>query len=627
MIYITDLTPAPPLPTSFARFYLQVEGRGAAQQRLFYILYFIFSAALFSACSDWRDGIADDEQGTQQQEIAFSGSVVSSQLPTRADATIVHLRETKLPATAASTFHAGIFGCYTGQYTWAELVEAYQTAYAAYATRVGASSASTDGFLASTEFSTFKDSPKGKAYTANMLYNAKATIGEDGSLTYAPLRLWPNNKLTSDATKHEYCTFWAYYPYNPTAEIGDYGISLSEERLGQGVGMGRVRFTMQPDAAQQNDFMISAIAPDCNRDGYPLLEDPQGTYTPKPVPLRFFHMLAQVRLYAYIQGSDRMVYQEDVATQGMLDSWNETAFTDSHLDTEATKKYFRKSDGLTSVVPVGSWLQEGDVVNNDTITADNIATYADLKPAVMNQYGTWIELKVGDPIPDESKCQRWTRLGYWDKDHKRRRAMMSYKMEFNNIKTTTIFYPEYSGSAVSIAYEPATTLGSATVNDYIMNPYWFHFNDKGERDYLSDEYMFGIFEEQAAAKAPENNALSYTLGEKNRVDRTKPDNETNHYNFAPGNILLVVPQKLDDDDVPHIVLTAVGPKEGTEGTTNKVEYSARLTINMLKMNIDWKSGYIYCYAILDDLRPGDDIVRGPESITTIFDTSQYTDQW
>ena len=45
------------------------------------------------------------------------------------------------------------------------------------------------------------------------------------------------------------------------------------------------------------------------------------------------------------------------------------------------------------------------------------------------------------------------------------------------------------------------------------------------------------------------------------------------------------------------------------------------------MNIEWKSGYIYCYAILDDLRPGDDIVRGPESITTIFDTEQYTDQW
>jgi hypothetical protein len=565
---------------------------------------------VLSACSDWRDGIAPGDR--IEQPIAFSGSVVSSQLPTRADATIVHLRETKLPATAASTFHAGIFGCYTGQYTWAELVGAYQTAYAAYATRVGASSASTDGFLASTEFSTFKDSPKGKAYTANMLYNAKATIGTDGSLTYAPLRLWPNNKLTSDATKHEYCTFWAYYPYNPTAEIGDYGISLSEERLGQGVGMGRVRFTMQPDAAQQNDFMISAIAPDCNRDGYPLLEDPQGTYTPKPVPLRFYHMLAQVRLYAYIKGSDRMVYvQEDGKDKVTDETWFATDW--GTIKDQYGNVYTKNDDNTVEQTTRKAGLSEADITKYGcgNLTKDKF-------------------LALGLKVPDESKCQRWTRQDIWDKTHTRRRALISYKMEFNNIKTTTTFYPEYSGSAASIAYEPATTLGSATVNDYIMNPYWFHFNDKGERDYLSDEYMFGIFEEQAAAKAPENNALSYTLSEKNRVDRTKPDNETNHYNFAPGNILLVVPQKLDDDDVPHIVLTATGPKEGTydpENPGSKTEFTARLTINMLKMNIDWKSGYIYCYAILDDLRPGDDIVRGPESITTIFDTSQYTDQW
>lgn len=569
------------------------------------------AALLISSCqSDWRDGIAPGDRA--EQPIAFSGSVVSSQLPTRADATIVHLRETKLPATAASTFHAGIFGCYTGQYTWAELVVAYQTAYAGYATRVGASSASTDGFLASEEFNTFKNSDQGKAYTANMLYNAKATIGDDGMLTYAPLRLWPNNKLESPATGHEYCTFWAYYPYNPTAEIGDYGISLSEERLGQGVGMGRVRFTMQPDAAQQNDFMISALAADCNRDGYPLLEDPQDTYTPKPVPLRFFHMLAQVRLYAYIQGSDRMVYEQEDGKDKLADAtWlaNLTEGTHSIKDQYGNTYEIVKSGGaITSI------------------------TNKELKAAYSSE-GTLSEeefLKHGLKVPDESKCQRWTRQDIWDKNHTRRRALISYKMEFNNIKTTTTFYPEYSGSAASIAYEPATTLGSATVNDYVMNPYWFHFNDQGQRDYLSDEYMFGIFEEQAAAKAPENNALNYTLGEKNRVDRTKPDNETNHYNFAPGNILLVVPQRLDDDDVPHIVLTATGPKEGTydpENPGGETEFTARLTINMLKMNIDWKSGYIYCYAILDDLRPGDDIVRGPESITTIFDTSQYTDQW
>ena len=48
---------------------------------------------------------------------------------------------------------------------------------------------------------------------------------------------------------------------------------------------------------------------------------------------------------------------------------------------------------------------------------------------------------------------------------------------------------------------------------------------------------------------------------------------------------------------------------------------------MLKMGIKWESGYIYCYAIIDELHPGDDIVRGPESITTVFDTSKWTDQW
>jgi hypothetical protein len=48
---------------------------------------------------------------------------------------------------------------------------------------------------------------------------------------------------------------------------------------------------------------------------------------------------------------------------------------------------------------------------------------------------------------------------------------------------------------------------------------------------------------------------------------------------------------------------------------------------MLKMGLHWESGYIYCYAFLDELRPGDDKVRGPESITTIFDPTKWTDQW
>ena len=586
-------------------------------------LFTLLFMSLFS-CSDQSD-IGTDSSNAKAGEnigIAFSGSVVPSQQATRANSTIVKLGDTQLPTTANSGFYAGLFGCYTGQYTWGELVmlSSVMADGSITSAELDYLQSETDNFDSYDSETTLQtDAPKilKEYYTPDLLYNAKATIGENGTLTYEPVRFWPNTRLPDPATGHEYCTFFAYYPYNPTAEIGDYGISIIPSEVGEGTGMGRVKFTMQPDAANQNDFMISEPVINCNRDTYPLVEGPQGTYTPKPVPLCFHHLLAQVRIYAYIRGYDRMVYLEGTATQEMLDTWNGTKFTDTNLENNATKKYFRKSDGLSSVVPVGGWLQVGDVVNDVTMTAENISTYGDLKPAVMDQYGTWVELKVGDQIPDESKCERWERTAVWDVNHKRRRAMLSYQLEFNNIKTTTTFYPVY-GTPTTIGYEPASTLGSATVTDYIMNPYWYRFNDKGQRDYLNDDYMFGYFDDQADYTAG-GGALQYTLGEKN-YDAVKHK----YYNFAQSNILLVVPQELDDDDVPHIVLTAKGPKSGSSET---VEYSARLTINMLKMNIEWRSGVIYCYGILDDLRPGDDIVRGPESITTIFDTDQYTDQW
>ena len=556
----------------------------------------LIAAIAFTACqSDWRDGIPSTN--SEQDAIAFSGYVAASKQETRANSTIVKLGDTQLPTTANSTFYAGLFGCHTGQYTWQDLIG-----------------------LSRLESPTDEQKQILKNfYTANLLYNAKATIGENGTLTYEPLRFWPNSLLTSgvNAGQHEYCTFWAYYPYNPTAEIGDYGITLIPENLGEGTGMGRVKFTMQPDAANQNDFMISDPVVNCNRDTYPLIEGPQGTYSPKPVRLRFHHMLAQVRLYAYIRGNDRMVYLEETATQEMLDTWDGTKFTNTNLENNATKKYFRKSDATNDGVAVGLWLEEGFKINGVPIDAAYITNHGELKPAVLDNGGTWVELKVGDQIPDESKCERWERLSVWDVNHKRRRAKISYQLELNNIKTTTTFFPQY-GTQTSIGYEPASTLGSATVTDYIMNPYWYRFNAEGQRDYLNDDYMFGYFEDQDASKEPENNALLYTLGDKNE-DKTN----NKHYNFSQSNVLLVVPQKLDDEDVPHIVLTAKGEKAGDSST----EYTARLTINMLKMNIEWKSGIIYCYGILDDLRPGDDIVRGPESITTIFDTSQYTDQW
>jgi hypothetical protein len=100
-----------------------------------------------------------------------------------------------------------------------------------------------------------------------------------------------------------------------------------------------------------------------------------------------------------------------------------------------------------------------------------------------------------------------------------------------------------------------------------------------------------------------------------------------HYNYAPGNIMMVVPQRLSDEDVPHVIITAHcktytngDPEATTDGT-------ARVTVNLLKMGISWESGFIYCYAFLDELKPGDDKVRGPESITVLFNKEWRTDQW
>lgn len=575
---------------------------------------------LLLSCSDWNDMGTEtipDETNRIAEEgigIAFSSSVAASHQDTRANTTIVKLGDTQLPTTANSTFYAGLFGCYTGPYTWQSMIALHNVM--------------ADNEISDAEYTAVSDMFTGYAtkaalqaaaptilkdyYTPNLLYNAKATIGENGTLTYEPLRFWPNTKLPSPATGHEYCTFFAYYPYNPTAEIGDYGISLISSDVGEGTGMGRVKFTMQPDAANQNDFMISEPVINCNRDTYPLVEGPQGTYTPEPVPLRFHHMLAQVRIYAYIRGNDRMVYQ-DTDDDGEPDpadaTWLATQSVDNTIKDIYGNTYTIKSITIEGGVVTAATIEQTDRKNG--LTPEQITSYGcgDLDLEAF--------LALGLKVPDESQCERWQRTSIWDVTHKRRRAMLSYQMEFNNIKTTTTFYPNY-GTQTTIGYDPATTLGSATVTEYIMNPYWYKITTEGQRTYLDDDYMFGYFEDQAASKAPESNALAYTLGEKN-------EDVTNHkhYNFAQSNILLVVPQELDDDDVPHIVLTAKGEKAGDSST----EYTARLTINMLKMNIEWKSGVIYCYGILDDLRPGDDIVRGPESITTIFDTSQNTDQW
>lgn len=635
-------------------------------------------AALLVGCQDsMTDGASSSADAASQQEIAFKANVVSSKMITRADNTIINKGTTSLLATSVSNKQVGIFGGYTGEYHWLQLAK--------LADAVSDDDITESEFLelkALSNFSSYANAAALQAaapdilkkyYTPNAMYNEAAVIEDfvngSNALTYRPIHFWPNQEHTENASQvYDYMTFWAYYPYNTTSSMGTYGIAITQDQMGEGKGMGSVKFTMHPDASQQNDFLISAPVIDRNRSTNPLIrQNNTPEYEPQPVQFRLYHMLAQVRFYAFINGDDKMVYQADKCTQAMLDTWNDGTkkFTDTHLDTEATKKYFRKSDGFTSTVPVGGWLQVGDVVNNVTITEGNIATYADLKPAVMNELGTWVELKVGDQIPDESQCVRWERSNVWNLSHTSRRPNITYTMELNNIRTTATFYPKYNADGtMNIDYSEPTALGSATINHYIMNPYWFTFKD-GLRERLNDNYMFGYFEDTPVAKgynATDASTLSAaitaasasdsyddydgwnwtglddpldyirSLNEETPADKKILDelkglgvNSSKHYNFAPGNILLVVPQTLSDDEVPHVIITAKG-KTSINGV-DQGETTARVTVNLLKMGISWESGYIYCYAFLDNLHPGDDKVRGPESITVLFNTNWYTDQW
>ena len=602
-----------------------------AQHFIFNISYLIVSVVLAACSSDWREGIAPSTDGEGSNDaVAFSTVVNASRQATRASKTIIHKGETTLRPTASNSgLQVGLYGCYTGQYHWEQLQK--------LADAMSNGELSDDEFTALhalTDFSGFadKDELTTKAsgllrdyYSANQMYNVPATVQADGTLTYTPLQFWPNNPLTSDATQHEYMTFWAYYPWNATSTMGQYGISITDETTGLGTGMGKVKFTMNPDAAQHNDFLISAPVMDCNRDKYALERTSNApTYAPKPVQFRLYHLLAQVRMYAYIRGDDKMVYTGD-ADATWFNSWavNETI-----------------KDAWGNVYTKKGADQVEQTTRKEGLTSEQITAYkcGDLTKAEF--------LKLGLKVPDETKCIRWNRTDVWDLNHARRRADITYSMEFNNIHTTAEFFPQYyGGGVVGINSTPATTLGSTTVNHYIMNPYWFTFKD-GKRERLNDNYMFDYFEDTPVAKqlnatttmtgyddvdgwnwTGTEDPLGYLEGKSasELSELSESPESSKHYNFAPGNIILVVPQTLNDDDVPHVVITAKG--NTTTNGADSGEQTAKVTINLLKMGISWESGYIYCYAFLDDLRPGDDKVRGPESITVLFNSEWYTDQW
>lgn len=614
---------------------------------------------LLTGCKNDYDfvGSAAGQTKETNDAVAFSAYVSSSRQASRANATIVNKGETTLLPTVKSDRRVGIFGCYTGKYTWKELVTLSQKANPTDAEK----------------------EILNQYYSSNLMFNVPANINNDGSLSYLPLQFWSNNPLPSPATGHEYMTFWAYYPFNESSTLGEYGISMTndDEGTGRGKGMGKVKFTMHADAANHNDFLISAPVTDCNRDKY-MLQRTNNTpsYDPKPVQFRLYHMLAQVRFYTYIRGDDKMVYKDE-------DHDGEPDQADAKwLATQSAESTI--ADIYGNVYTIKSVTKEGDIATAATIeqtTRKDGLTAAQITEYECGDLDLDAFLDLGLKVPDETKCVRWERTGVWDLNHARRRANITYELQMNNIRTTSTFYPHYyydlGSDAVSIDVTPPAALGSVTVKHYIMNPYWFTFQD-GKRIRLNDNYMFGYFENSPAGKhfnastaetlktatdAASMSAyddvdginwstLTYDISKANLNNVTPMDVDPlgylkdhdqheelhpvgvesgEHYNYAPGNILLVVPQELSDEDVPHVIITAKGKRAVWDNVNNEwdegEELTAKVTVNLLKMGISWQSGFIYCYAFLDDLKPGDDKVRGPESITTLFNKEWYTDQW
>ena len=592
---------------------------------------------VLASCSDWNEQGTETIPDTSATEgtIGFSASVAASRQAeeTRADGSLINRLETHLFETKPRTYYVmndagtveektaqysvGVFGAYTGQNTWSSLQTLSKKAEPTDAEKTTLS----------------------QYYSANFFYNQKMDIAapQNGvnTLSYTPMRYWPKNKLDSPSTGSEYASFWAYYPYNETDDPGIYGISITNtsDGIGTGTGMGSIRYTMHPDASEQNDFMLSDLVADCQQEAYPV----QGDGSPGRVPLRFHHMLAQVRLYAFIRGTDKMVYKTHTVDDKEVD-WvaDDTWLADNtEVPDNATTTIIDQYGNSYEITKNGS----GEITKIISVTNGN-------KEITKAEF-----VSLGLKVPDKSQCVRWSRNdAIWDVTHTRRRVNFDYQMSFNNIRTSCKFTPTYDASArkTTFPYDDAETLGSATVNHYIMNPYWFRFRPltdsykPGERVMLNENYMYDYFEDTPAYKGEESEdnydgivwSTSNPLGYDVTDDDSGYDKETEdhddardhqgkHFNYAPGNIILAVPQKLDDNDVPNIVITAKAYKSGS--TTEVL--TARVTINLLQMNIKWESGFIYCYAFLDDLRPGDDVVRGPESITVIFDPTKHTDQW
>lgn len=228
----------------------------------------IATAVILTACQSEGDDLGaspgDGAGSNADAAVTFAASTINATKQTRANDTFVDSGE-NLPLTKDTEHHVGIFGYYTG-------------------------SSDYDNSTA----------------TANFMYNQKATV-EAGtpvsqrSLTYSPLRLWPN-----DSGK---LSFWAYYPYSATSETansaGDNGIGISTDSIGEGMGMGSIFFQVQEQSSEQVDLLVSELEADKTK---PSVVDG----TPEPVQFRFHHALAQVRLYIKLNfTSNEWEYKDD----------------------------------------------------------------------------------------------------------------------------------------------------------------------------------------------------------------------------------------------------------------------------------------------------------------------------
>ena len=530
----------------------------------------VMVAVLFSSCSDNAGSLSDNngiEVASEADAISFEGSVVSSRVITRADASLLDKNVTHLTASATNDKYVGIFGAYTAENTWSSL----QT-------------------IAAKDEEDRTNAEKTKLadyYNANFFFNTKATVAavadSKNLLSYEPIRFWPNNKIGA-TSNYEYCSFWAYYPWNATGDPGEKGVAIvpSSGAYNLASGMGKIKFTMQREAANQVDFLMSDLMADCNKNGYPLLS---ASGPASRVPFVFHHMLAQVRIYAFIRCTDRIVYAKNGETELKV-----------------------KTGGITSSTVT---LTDG--------TNDFVKTVGDADQKYTDAWGKEQTVAVGDKIPDDTwwiydgadkaakqtaaaaakKSVRWKRTDDLDFGDKKYFADKTMSVELMNIYTSAIFTPTYADSKTTFASAvQGSASGTSIVSDYKFRNDWFLPHNSDDRKMIDTDYMYGT----------DTNADGYMDGDPF---------------FERGNIMMVVPQAFTGDDVPDVRITV----KGKNAANVSEDISARVTYNMRNLGISWESGYIYSYAFIEELMPGDDKVKGPETIIVVFDPSKHTDQW